>query len=151
MPRDLVIFVANMLQFEHVLKHVDLRCDAVIATGDFDVRVRALDQGLPLIDLWDYLDEKEAEDNEEKAWGLNRLLSEQLRGRLLYRGCDLLANSRIDLFWTFDTVLNTSLAVENLLGTGRVERARVAARLRRTTLTCHRIHCRHSMRPYCGF
>lgn len=112
---DKLLLIADLQQLATIGPYCGICGDETIVTPDFDVAQAMSDQPCSWLNLWDYLSSDEIEAHEIKAWQFCGQLAATFKGRICCRGVDVVDCCRNDLFFSFNAVLNITLAVGRVL------------------------------------
>ncbi|MBN2564014.1 MAG: hypothetical protein JXQ75_24130 [Phycisphaerae bacterium] len=96
-----------------------------MATADSDLITELREAGTPFVNLWSYLDETAALDNEDLAWDFCEAVGSRLKGRFVVAGCDVTGLVQDDLVYPVRYALNTATVVQRALEKYRPERVGV--------------------------
>lgn len=94
---DKLAFIANRSQWISFSKRGDLLEGCVVASMDFEVTMELKDKKIPVIDLFKYLDGPVTARIWAEAHSLCEAFANSFRGRVLYRGCDIISLTQGDL------------------------------------------------------
>ncbi|MCZ7590766.1 MAG: hypothetical protein M5U15_00845 [Kiritimatiellae bacterium] len=92
----MLTFIANLSQYHHWANGRHQK-DAQLATGDVQVLYEAGRAGLPVVDLWEYFYETDANQLDAAAWSFCDALARNLAGRVVQGECDVIFEMRNEL------------------------------------------------------
>lgn len=105
-------FIMSEAQLESLRRDQVLFDSCIVATTDSAVWGQVLEQHGECIPMWELIGEEDALANERMAWSICQTLGEKLKGRLFLEGCDLLWETRGDLYFALAYILNSATMVQ---------------------------------------